>query len=195
MSPRNSASAVINLLEKTGSHRIVTNDHVSSLRAEVQAELAAKNYDLQVDSMPGLYDAFPSLRPATNGHAVNGMHKVTPYPPRSTPPPPDERVLYLHSSGSTGFPKPIPLTSKIMLHMAQRRASASALMPLSVSLTRYRSAVHGHRDAPSPVGCDGPADVPRDGLRHGGHNAVHLKRYHRAVRASISRSACVADDR
>lgn len=83
--------------------------------------LTAKGYPLDVLEMPGLYDAFPLLQTGANGHPVNGAHSVEPYPPPHEKPKMEDIMLYIHSSGSTGLPKPIPWTHKLLLLGMSRR--------------------------------------------------------------------------
>ena len=114
MSPRNSAPAVVNMLEKTSCHRVIVNSALAPLMDAVKAELSAKgsDYEVQVDELPDLYEMFPSLHPDKDGREIS---EVTPYPNVSAEFSLDEPALYLHSSGSTGFPKPIKQTHRTML--------------------------------------------------------------------------------
>ncbi|CAL1703594.1 unnamed protein product [Somion occarium] len=111
MSPRNSPEAVVNMLEKTNCHRIITSPLVAPVTSAVQTLLAAKNYDLKVIELPSLRSTFPSLF-SKDGEV---LLEVALYPPTKKTPNPDDVVLILHSSGSTGFPKPIPQTQKTVL--------------------------------------------------------------------------------
>ena len=63
MSPRNSALAVISMLEKTSCHRVVANHALMPLLNAINAELTAKEkpYPLEVFDLPDLYDIFPTL--------------------------------------------------------------------------------------------------------------------------------------
>ena len=114
MSPRNSAVAIVNMMEKTNCHRIISQSSLSSLMNEVLAEVEGKNYAIRVDELPGLYDVFPGVKAKNRGITYDGNTKVEPYPPRSKPLDENEIVSYLHSSGSTGFPKPIFQTDKTL---------------------------------------------------------------------------------
>ncbi|TCD69319.1 putative NRPS-like protein biosynthetic cluster [Steccherinum ochraceum] len=111
MSPRNTPEAVVNMLEKTNCHRIISQDSLSPLAKSVQTLLSAKNYVLQVQELPPLDDVFPNIRAA---NVKPTPVTLTPYPRPATPHTPDDLVCIHHSSGSTGFPKPIPLTQKVM---------------------------------------------------------------------------------
>ncbi|KAJ7087944.1 putative aminoadipate reductase [Mycena belliarum] len=111
ISPRNSAAAVIELLRKTSCHRIVaTCVTLEPLITEIQEELrqTASDSSLTVVEMPSLERVFPNLGAETSN---SDFH---PYPSAPTPPLLDDITLYLHSSGSTGFPKAIPATHRII---------------------------------------------------------------------------------
>jgi acyl-coenzyme A synthetase/AMP-(fatty) acid ligase len=93
------------MMEKTSAHRIIADSSTEALIGEVQTELASKNHALEVTELPSLFDAFPCLAPKEE---QRHYALCEPYPysePRSL----DEVFMILHSSGSTGFPKPIPL--------------------------------------------------------------------------------------
>ncbi len=96
---------------------MITQDALSSLAAVVQSDLASKSYALQIGDVPSLYAIFPTLRTTP----PNDNLEQEEYRPSATPPSPDDVILYLHSSGSTGFPKPIPQTHKTMLQWSQGR--------------------------------------------------------------------------
>ncbi|KAG2047412.1 putative aminoadipate reductase [Suillus hirtellus] len=113
MSPRNSAAAVTSMMQKTGCRRLITTRHsLASLIDGVEAGLASatQTSQLQIDEIPALKYLYPSLVSGTPNEAV------VPYP--SLDPPSSENVIlfYLHSSGSTGFPKPIPISNLTAIH-------------------------------------------------------------------------------
>ncbi|KAL6302718.1 hypothetical protein BKA93DRAFT_736353 [Sparassis latifolia] len=123
MSPRNSAPAIANMLERTCCHRVVSQPSLSPLSEAVRASVS-EGYELQVDALPTLSDIFPAFG-STAGAAVPSS-----YPAPAQPPACSDIVLYLHSSGSTGFPKPIPQTDITLLHWVNLPA---------VSVARVRS--------------------------------------------------------
>ena len=116
MSPRNSAPAVVNMLEKTSSHRIITQSALSVISG-IKKELASSEYALEIDELPKLYDIFPTL---ARGKASSST--FLPYPSAERKFKMDDVVMYLHSSGSTGFPKPIAQTHRTALEWANCRA-------------------------------------------------------------------------
>ncbi|KIP12189.1 hypothetical protein PHLGIDRAFT_371020 [Phlebiopsis gigantea 11061_1 CR5-6] len=108
MSPRNSVQGVVHMLEATSCTRIMGQGSTSSLVYHAQAEMAAKGVDVRVDSLPGLENAFPAFcgQPKT---------ELQPYPPAPAPVNMDDPSMYMHSSGSTGFPKSIHFTYRRVL--------------------------------------------------------------------------------
>ncbi|KAI5990800.1 putative aminoadipate reductase [Pisolithus marmoratus] len=112
MSPRNSPAAIINLLKATKSHHLIaTQSSLGGLISEVKRELALhgdKVYDLQIDEPPTLATVYPYLSKETIDLPFS------PYPKGEMDN--GDVMFYLHSSGSTGFPKPIPITHLIGKH-------------------------------------------------------------------------------
>lgn len=104
ISHRNSPEAIVDMMEKTGCHRVVTQESVLPHVRRVQDILSAKGWDVTVDDLVPLHDLFPSLLRSQD----DGAHDAQPYLPPARPPQEDDVVYILHSSGSTGFPKPIP---------------------------------------------------------------------------------------
>ncbi|KAG7088662.1 putative NRPS-like protein biosynthetic cluster [Marasmius oreades] len=110
ISPRNSPAAILNLLQKTGCHRLLVTQHtlkdlIDSLRSFIASQ-EGEPYQVAFEEIPSLSQTFPHLAketPSTPG--------FTPYPTLEKP---DfhSTAIYIHSSGSTGFPKPIPLTHR-----------------------------------------------------------------------------------
>lgn len=104
LSPRLPPVAIEALLKAVGAKALITSPRFSiGLKAMLDG-LAAKGTKIVV-SKP--YDAFSS--PAPGGVAS---------PPLEKPKALDEMILLLHSSGSTGLPKPIPLTHRMLLSAA-----------------------------------------------------------------------------
>ncbi|KAH9939474.1 hypothetical protein B0H21DRAFT_780597 [Amylocystis lapponica] len=100
MSPRNAAVAIASMCQKTGCHRIISQPTSASLTDETR-DLLPSGYSLEVDMLPEFQDIFPNLGSACDPAAF----APSMYPePVSRP----EVVMYIHSSGSTGLPKPIP---------------------------------------------------------------------------------------
>ncbi|KAI6042371.1 putative aminoadipate reductase [Pisolithus marmoratus] len=107
MSPRNSPAATISLLRTTKSHRLITTQSsLGSLISEVKRELATPGDE--IDEPPTLATVYPYISEETVDSPF------VPYPKGEVNN--DDIMFYLHSSGSTGFPKPIPITYLIGKH-------------------------------------------------------------------------------
>ncbi|KAI6156288.1 putative aminoadipate reductase [Pisolithus thermaeus] len=112
MSPRNSPAAIVNLLKKTKCHHLIaTKGSLGSLITEVKRELALHGdeaYDLQMGEPPTLATVYPYMSEETIDSPF------VPYPKGDMNN--DDVMFYLHSSGSTGFPKPIAITHLVAKH-------------------------------------------------------------------------------
>ncbi|KAI4521212.1 acetyl-CoA synthetase-like protein [Schizophyllum commune Loenen D] len=101
ISPRLAAPAVANLLRTSGSRRLVTTQQtLHTLVSELKAELG-EGYGLVIDEVPALDTIYPHLA------AEKAKDAFEPYPAPAVAAKPEDMQLYLHSSGSTGFPKAI----------------------------------------------------------------------------------------
>lgn len=114
MSPRNSVAAVINMMQKTKCRRLITTHHtLGPLIDGIQAEFVShtpETSQLQIDEFPALKELYPALvKGSPNGAFVS-------YPLPASRPSENDILFYLHSSGSTGFPKPIPITNLTAVH-------------------------------------------------------------------------------
>ncbi|KAI6125332.1 hypothetical protein EDD16DRAFT_1474429, partial [Pisolithus croceorrhizus] len=112
MSPRNSPAAIINLLKTTKSHHLIaTKSSLGNLIPEVNRQLVSHGeeaYSLQIDEPPTLATVYPYISEETIDSSF------VPYPKGEINN--DDVMFYLHSSGSTGFPKPIPITHLVAKH-------------------------------------------------------------------------------
>ncbi|TCD65346.1 putative NRPS-like protein biosynthetic cluster [Steccherinum ochraceum] len=120
MSPRNAPEAVVNMIEKTSAHRIIAQPSLSGLTSAIKSQLAKKNYAVELDEVPSLFEVYPRFSPT-----CAGKDDFVPYPNKDTAAP-ELPVLYLHSSGSTGFPKPIPSTRIIATQWANAAVAECA---------------------------------------------------------------------
>ncbi|TFY68509.1 hypothetical protein EVJ58_g989 [Rhodofomes roseus] len=105
MSPRNPAIAIASMMKHAQCHRIISQPAFAELMAGVRGELPP-DYAVQVDEPPALASIFPALALSSNA----SLRVPERYPPPPHEPEPTSLALYLHSSGSTGHPKPVPLT-------------------------------------------------------------------------------------
>ena len=119
MSPRNSAEAVVNMMEKTNCRRLITTHHsLGSLIDGIKTGFVSQGTEmtqLQIDEVPALKDLYPTLVGDSSNEAF------VPYPPPTSRPSENDILFYLHSSGSTGFPKPIPMTNLTTAHWCSTR--------------------------------------------------------------------------
>ncbi|KAG1866982.1 putative aminoadipate reductase [Suillus tomentosus] len=102
MSPRNPPQAIADLLLRTSCRRIasITPNH-AALLDDVQRLMRNSGTSLTITEIPPISEVYPHLG---NESLV---HSFVPYPKRPTITRITETILYMHSSGSTGFPKPI----------------------------------------------------------------------------------------
>ncbi|KAJ3740205.1 acetyl-CoA synthetase-like protein [Lentinula detonsa] len=114
ISPRNTPAAVVNLLVKSGAHRILTTHSILKglvNGVKIELELFGKSndiFDVSFEEVPSLHELYPNLGAETIADPFQ------PYPTCSIPLSPHETAMYLHSSGSTGLPKAIPLSHNAM---------------------------------------------------------------------------------
>ncbi|GJE88919.1 acetyl-CoA synthetase-like protein [Phanerochaete sordida] len=133
MSPKNSVPAFVDMFQRTGCRHIISQPALDPLVADIQRQLASQKVHVNIRPLPALLDIFPSF-----GSELKNPSAAIPFPPPSKPHAMDDVVVYLHSSGSTGFPKPIPQTQRTMLEWcasplyieARKRGSVFGTMPL-----------------------------------------------------------------
>ncbi|KAF8840152.1 acetyl-CoA synthetase-like protein [Paxillus ammoniavirescens] len=116
VSPRNSAAAVADMMEKTDCSRIITLHRAHHLLVNGICEELAGREPIIIGELPTLAYAFPKL-----GYEAES-DPYGPYPAAASRPDLDRPAMYFHSSGSTGFPKPIPHSYKVQIHWIRQRA-------------------------------------------------------------------------
>ena len=133
VSPRNPPAAVINMMKKINTSRIVTLQHAhQTLIDGVREQLENSGLAFTVDEIPTVSYAFPKL-----GREVEADLFV-PYPPSASRPDPNAPLVYVHSSGSTGFPKPIPQSYKFKMNcIAHCTSILPAIEPHDSDRHRY----------------------------------------------------------
>ncbi|KAE9406882.1 putative aminoadipate reductase [Gymnopus androsaceus JB14] len=117
ISPRNSPTALLHLIRESSAHRIIVTQAtlqavVDGLKAEL--ETFDPTYALSFEEAPALHDAYPFLGKETAEDPFTPISAT--FSPKDL-----DKSIYLHSSGSTGLPKPI-------LYTYQFIKDASALM-------------------------------------------------------------------
>lgn len=102
MSPRNPPQVIVDLLLRTSCRRIasITPNH-AALLDDVRRLIGDTGSGLTIIEIPPISDVYPHLG------CESPAHPFVPYPKRSSTTRITETILYMHSSGSTGFPKPI----------------------------------------------------------------------------------------
>lgn len=86
-----------------------TEHKLKSLFDDIKDELSKTEpeFPLHIQEIPAIETLYPYLGQETEEHSF------TPYPPEIPRPPLRTLAMYLHSSGSTGYPKVIPQTFEI----------------------------------------------------------------------------------
>lgn len=95
-------------MSKTSCSRVLSQKAFDHVLSDVRVELEKENLQLRVDDLPELHDIFPVLA----GRKSDTMR----YPPSPEAVDMNDIALYIHSSGSSGPPKPIPQRHINMLH-------------------------------------------------------------------------------
>ncbi|KIJ16100.1 hypothetical protein PAXINDRAFT_11143, partial [Paxillus involutus ATCC 200175] len=128
VSSRNSAAAIVNMMKKINCSWIVTLAHThQGLINAICRE--SDGTQLIVDELPTLAHAFPKL-----GKEI-AADPFDPYPSPGKRPELQSPAIYVHSSGSTGFPKPIAHSHQFQIHWLTQpgiRGYANAASPRRV---------------------------------------------------------------
>jgi acyl-CoA synthetase (AMP-forming)/AMP-acid ligase II len=98
------------MLQKISCHRVLTTRASLSLLLAGITSLTPTDFPFSIEEIPTLAQCYPHLGRETY------IDIFVPYPALEKPQGMDDVILYLHSSGSTGFPKPIPQTNTTVLH-------------------------------------------------------------------------------
>ena len=125
---------------------LLTQDSLLPLAKSAADSLTAKNHRVSIEDLLPLHHVFPTLARAHE----NGFHDPGRYPEPPKPWTPDDVAWILHSSGSTGLPKPVPQTQKMVMKwckdsMYGSRVSNCLLTPVQVSCPIPRSIVSDGR--------------------------------------------------
>ncbi|CAN8105946.1 unnamed protein product [Discula destructiva] len=102
LSVNNSVAAVAHLCKITSSNHLVYGTKFADAAVKVKQKLAKEGYELEI---------LPERRFPLWGPEGVRASKIAPYPARLSPELENSRTcVILHSSGSTGFPKPVYIT-------------------------------------------------------------------------------------
>lgn len=135
ISPRLSPPAIAGLLQAANARRIISQSMLKPLLTAALSKITSPNYSPQVEDLWSIYDIFPTLKSGSTESAL----EEGPYPERDTPFNLDEPVAVLHSSGSTGLPKAVFQTHRIVLQWASSSTSLLFIETMSRSDMRmYR---------------------------------------------------------
>jgi long-subunit acyl-CoA synthetase (AMP-forming) len=107
------------MLQKTSCSHVVSQSTFAAIIDAVQLGMSEKQLSLQYDELPSLPRIFPQF-------GGDPTEPVEPFPPQTKPPMKDDIVLYLHSSGSTGLPKPIAQRQIAVLQWCNSRESVGS---------------------------------------------------------------------
>ncbi|GAW08556.1 Linear gramicidin synthase subunit D [Lentinula edodes] len=116
ISPRVTPAAVINLLQTSGCHRILsTQNTLKELLQGVENELTTTAspdgaYPVNIEEIPSLQELYPKLG------REQQQDPFEPYPAPLSYPKEEDIAIYLHSSGSTGLPKVIALSHSTLIN-------------------------------------------------------------------------------
>ncbi|KAJ7067512.1 putative nonribosomal peptide synthetase [Mycena amicta] len=117
MSHRNSQAALVHLLKTTDAHRILTTrGSLSRTMDPLAADILAHEpgYALSVQEIPTLGQLYPFL----GREAPQDVFTL--YPAGKASIEDSEVAFYLHSSGSTGLPKPIPISHRYIISVVSQ---------------------------------------------------------------------------
>jgi acyl-coenzyme A synthetase/AMP-(fatty) acid ligase len=99
------------MLHQTDCHRILTtprtNDVVTDALIDAIIADCPLDYPLRIEYIPDVDNIYSCLGAKKKGYSFKA------YPPKERSL--DDIAVYLHSSGSTGFPKAVPQTFKTLL--------------------------------------------------------------------------------
>lgn len=131
------------------------------------SKITSPNYSPQVEDLWSIYDIFPTLKlGSTESVLEEGL-----YLDRDTPFNLDEPVAVLHSSGSTGLPKAVFQTHKIVLQWA-----SSSTFPLSTgAMSQFNKGMYRllyrRQETRIALGRRRTSDSACHGIYHAGHRS------------------------
>jgi len=103
LSINNSTPAVVHLCRLTKSSHLIYGPRYESVAKEVQETLTKEGYEIRIIAEKRF--------PLWGEGGISSSPPIPPYPARLKPDQESKRTaVILHSSGSTGFPKPIYIT-------------------------------------------------------------------------------------
>jgi acyl-CoA synthetase (AMP-forming)/AMP-acid ligase II len=128
MSPRNSVEAICQMLDASSCKRIISQAVLNPLISQVQKRVESAGVTLRIDDLPTMQATFPRLYGIEEDGSSNH-----PYLTKQSSPSWGETTLYLHSSGSTGFPKSIPFSHRRFAQVMSESESPSLLHTVEIA--------------------------------------------------------------
>ncbi|KAF8320368.1 acetyl-CoA synthetase-like protein [Clavulina sp. PMI_390] len=133
ISQRNSPAAVANLLLKTNCHDVIVGggSAVHSLLEETGAQMThdAPSHHLNIIPVPAAAELYPHL-----GNTTKNIEPMKDYPPPANTDDLDALRCYIHSSGTTSLPKPIPITERYLRYSTQIPCVRDNISPLLAAM-------------------------------------------------------------
>jgi acyl-CoA synthetase (AMP-forming)/AMP-acid ligase II len=125
ISPRFPPGTICDLLQSVSVCRVlITSTASESLLNDMRAEMDKRQYNITFENLPSFEDIFPEIF----GLVDRDSNELDAVPLPTADAYPDGVELWLHSSGSTGQPKPLPLTHAFIHKMQFSRMSKFVLL-------------------------------------------------------------------
>ena len=164
------------MMDSVSCRRAIFDESTKALAEQIQHEMDRRDIPIRLEHLPSIQHVLPEhfASPAAE------VPDVEPYPPPTQAPDLESISHYIHSSGSTGFPKSIHFTCARFLQMARRGTSISACLRARRSADAFCSAIRANAWSSSCRG--GLAYVPWNGLLPSdgaaSHHSVADRRVH-----------------
>ena len=132
LSPRNTVDGVVNLLETTSCHHLIIGGPslIHDAVSEIHRKMEEKSHPVALIPSPSLEQLYPNL----------GVEDFDDQFVRTDPA--SSGGVFFHSSGTTGFPKAIHITERILLDfMNTRRSMIQVHSASSSKRTPYTAAI------------------------------------------------------
>ncbi|KAG5724635.1 L-aminoadipate-semialdehyde dehydrogenase [Termitomyces sp. T112] len=137
ISPRNTASSVACMLEKVACHRLLINNSLLPFVIAAVNTSLSDCYEVLIEEIPSISIVYPRLAYEAAAHPFQRY----PDPPRRLSA--TDICMILHSCGSTGSPRAIPLTHRYWIQSRLSSELSDHVSPLvisSMSLPVYHAA-------------------------------------------------------
>ena len=122
---------MVNLLLKSSCSLVLTQSSLKHLLATAKGSSATTSTAIRILDLPDLREIYPQF--GTEKHTVKFEAEDT--PSSTTTWSDNDTALYLHSAGSTGLPKAIRITRRMVVHWINSRMCSS--QPFTETSTVY----------------------------------------------------------